>query len=158
VEEVLAATGWWPVLLALVHGAVQDAVRVGGELRDVLAALRGDDVTVLDDPVTPLDVDSPGQRSRAVAPPIEASLRRLTAAERDRYLELAVFGADVPIPGDVVARFWAHTSGWSIFQTRRFCQRLFDLRLLAVMRSWSAGARIGPVADDAWQSARLLGR
>jgi hypothetical protein len=27
---VLAATGWWPVLLALVHGAVQDAVRVGG--------------------------------------------------------------------------------------------------------------------------------
>ena len=50
--EALRATGRWPVLLALVHGAVRDAVAEGGdpaaELAEVLAALRIEGVTALD--------------------------------------------------------------------------------------------------------------
>ena len=69
--EALRATGRWPVLLALVHGAVRDAVREGGdpaaELTEVLAALKTEGVTAL-------DATSAGERSAAVAATIEVSL------------------------------------------------------------------------------------
>jgi len=117
-------TGRWPVLLSLVHSALGDAVCAGGdaaaELREVLAALRVEGITAL-------DVANPSQRSEAVTATIEVSLRRLTPDERSRYEELAVFGEDVEIPGEVVARLWAHTAGWTGFHARRLCQWLFDL-------------------------------
>ena len=128
VEAGLRATGRWPVLLSLVHGAVRDAVRNGGnaalELSDVVKALRTEGITRL-------DVGNPRERGQAVTATIEVGLRRLIPEEQDRYLELAVFGEDVTIPGDVVARLWAHTGDRTRFQTRRLCQRLFDLGLLA---------------------------
>ncbi|GIF17833.1 WD40 repeat protein [Actinoplanes tereljensis] len=131
VEEALDATGRWPVLLALVDGAVRDGITHGGdpvsEMREVLDALRADGITVL-------DVGDAGSRTTAVARTIDASLRRLAADERDRYLELAVFGEDVTIPGSVVSRLWAHTGGWSAFRSRRFCARLYGQGLLAGYR------------------------
>ena len=130
-ERARQVCGSWPVLLALVHGAVHDAVRAGAdasaELEDVLDALCHDGVTVL-------DVANPHTRGLAVARTIEVSLDRMSDTERARYLELAVFGVDVEIPGEVAARLWAHTGGWSAFQSRRFCQRLADLALLAGYR------------------------
>jgi WD40 repeat protein len=131
VTDGLDATGRWPVLLSLVHGAVRDAVRNGadpaGELEEVLAGLRAEGITALD-PTNPSD------RGRAVAATIEVSLLRLTPDERARYLELAIFGEDVTVPGEVVAKLWAHTGGWTRFQARRLSQRLFDLGLLAGYR------------------------
>ena len=131
VADALRMTGRWPVLLALVHGALSDAVREGGdpvdELSDVIAALG-------DEGITALDTTNPDGRSAAVAATIEVSLRRLAPDEQARYRELAVFGEDVEIPGKVVARLWAHTGGWTGFQSRRLCQRLFDLGLLAAYR------------------------
>ena len=84
--------------------------------------------------ITALDATNPGERGAAVAATIEVSLRRLTPDEQARYRELAVFGEDVAIPGEVVARLWAHTGGWTRFQARRLCRRLFDLGLLAGYR------------------------
>jgi hypothetical protein len=55
----------------------------------------------------------------------------LTADQRDRYVELAVFGEDVAIPGPVLTRYWKATGDWSEFQTRRFCQRLAELALVS---------------------------
>ncbi|WP_246122065.1 NB-ARC domain-containing protein [Pseudonocardia cypriaca] len=133
VDEVLAVCGRWPVLLSLVHGTVREAVAAGGdpvaELQHVLTALQTDGVTV-----TALDVTDAAARGRAVARTIELGLARLSPAERDRYLELAVFGEDVVIPGDVLAQLWAHTGGWSLFQTRVFCRRLASLALVADYR------------------------
>lgn len=60
---------------------------------------------------------------------IGVSLARLTAKQRERYLELAVFGEDVAIPCSVLGRYWQATGGWSPFQTRRYCQRLAGLSL-----------------------------
>jgi hypothetical protein len=54
-----------------------------------------------------------------VARTIGVSLSRLTAEQRERYLELAVFGEDVAIPGEVLARYWQATGGWSTFATGR---------------------------------------
>ncbi|MCY1145015.1 DUF4062 domain-containing protein [Actinoplanes sp. Pm04-4] len=140
--ETLEATGRWPVLLGLVQGAVRDGVAAGGnpenELRDILQALREGGITVL-------DIGDEGARSEAVARTVEAGLRRLTSDERSRYLEMAVFGEDVTIPGEVLARLWAHTGGWPAFRSRRFCARLFSLSLLATYRRHPEEAQLHDV-------------
>jgi hypothetical protein len=93
-------------------------------MREVLDELRMAGPTVLD--VTDAD-----ERDTAVVRTIEASLSRLTIDQRDRYLELAVFGDDVAIPGSVLVSYWNNTGGWSQFQTQRYCQRLADLSLVS---------------------------
>ena len=128
VAELLAVTGRWPVLLALVNGAVradQNAGRhVKDSMREILHELRATGPTVL-------DVTDAQERHTAVARTIGVSLSRLTAEQRAHYLELAVFGEDVAIPGPVLARYWKATGGWSGFQTRRYCQRLAELALVS---------------------------
>lgn len=57
------------------------------------------------------------------------SISRLTAEQRSRYVELAVFGKDVAIPSPVLERYWRAIGSWSAFQTRRYCQRLAELAL-----------------------------
>jgi hypothetical protein len=131
VAGLLAVTGRWPVLLSLVNGAVradQNAGRRAGDsMREILYELRTTGPTALD--IT--DVD---ERHTAVTRTIEVSLARLTAEQRARYMELAVFGEDVTIPGLVLARYWKATGGWSQFQTRRYCQRLAELSLVSDYR------------------------
>jgi hypothetical protein len=131
VAEALRVTGRWPVLLALVRGAIRDALDGGGdpaaELVDVVAALESEGITAL-------DAANDGRRSAAVAATVEISMSRLAPDERERYRELAVFAEDVEIPGSVVARLWARTGFCSRFQARRLCRRLFDLGLVAGFR------------------------
>jgi WD40 repeat protein len=128
---LMAVTGRWPVLLALVNGAVRADLDAGRRAEDsmheVLHELGATGPTAL-------DVSDAGERHTAVARTIGVSLSRLTAEQRDRYLELAVFGEDVAIPGSVLARYWKTTGGWSAFATRRFCRRLADLALVSDYR------------------------
>ncbi|MEA2202754.1 MAG: hypothetical protein QOI89_3434, partial [Solirubrobacteraceae bacterium] len=131
VAGLLAATGRWPALLALVNGAVRadlNAGRRGDEsMREILHELRTTGPTAL-------DVTDATERHTAVARTIAVSLSRLTAQQRARYLELAVFGEDVAIPGLVLVRYWKATGGWSPFQTWRFCERLAELALVSDYR------------------------
>ncbi len=131
VAGLLAVTGRWPVLLALVNGAVRADPSAGRTAEDsmceILHELRATGPTAL-------DVTDAEERHTAVARTIGVGVSRLTADQRDRYLELAVFGEDVAIPGPVLARYWKATGGWSIFQTRRYCQRLADLALVSDYR------------------------
>ncbi|HET9253727.1 MAG TPA: hypothetical protein VFO16_00815, partial [Pseudonocardiaceae bacterium] len=131
VMGLLAVTGRWPVLLALVNHAVRVDVNAGrsadDSMREILHELRMNGPTVL-------DVTNADEREEAVARTIGVSLARLTAEERSRYLELAVFGEDVAIPGAVLAHYWEATGGWSAFETRRFCQRLSALALVSDYR------------------------
>ncbi len=128
---LLAVTGRWPVLLALVNGAVtadrKAGRRVEGSMREILYELRTTGPTAL-------DVTDVGERHTAVAGTIGVSLSRLAPEQRERYLELAVFGEDVAIPVSVLARYWNTTGDWSAFQTRRYCQRLADLALISDYR------------------------
>ena len=75
-------------------------------MREILHELRATGPTAL-------DVTDAQERHTAVARTIGVSLSRLTPEQRDRYLELAVFGEDVAIPGPVLARYWKATGGWS---------------------------------------------
>jgi WD40 repeat protein len=131
VAGLLAVTGRWPVLLALVNGAVQADQKAGrrveDSMREILHELRTTGPTAL-------DVTDAKERHTAVARTIGVSLSRLTAEQRDRYLELAVFGEDVAIPGPILARYWSSTGGWSAFQTRRYCRRLAELALVSDYR------------------------
>jgi hypothetical protein len=131
VEELLAVTGRWPVLLALVNGAIRDEVRAGRGVeeatREVVHELRTRGPSVL-------DVTEAEERHKAVSRTVGISLSRLSAQRRERYLELAVFGANVAIPVSVLARYWEATGGWSKFDTRRCCQRLAELALVSDYR------------------------
>jgi WD40 repeat protein len=132
VAGLLAATGRWPVLLALVNSAVRADQNTGRgaeeSMDEILHELRARGPTAL-------DITDARERHTAVARTIEVSLSRLTAQQRERYLELAVFGEDVAIPVSVLGRYWKATGGWSTFQTRRFCQRLAELALISDYRS-----------------------
>ena len=132
VQDVLAVTGRWPVLLSLVNGAVRADQSTGRRaeesMREILQELRTRGPTAL-------DVTDATERDTAVARTIGVSLARLSAEQRERYLELAVFGEDVAIPGLVLARYWKATGGWSAFASRQFCQRLAELGLLSEYRS-----------------------
>ncbi len=131
VAGLLAATGRWPVLLALVNGAVRADQNAGRRAEDSMDEILHELRTV---GPTALDVTDADERHTAVARTIGVSLSRLTAEQRDRYLELAVFGEDVTIPGPVLARYWKATGGWWEFQTRRYCQRLAELALVSDYR------------------------
>jgi WD40 repeat protein len=132
VAGLLAATGRWPVLLGLVNAAVRADLRADRQadesMREILRELRTTGPTAL-------DVADADERHTAVARTIGVSLSRLTDQQRARYLELAVFGEDVAIPVPVLARYWKATAGWSVFQTRRYCQRLAELALISDYRS-----------------------
>jgi hypothetical protein len=132
VAGLLAATGRWPVLLALVNGAVRADENAGrraeDSMREILHELRATGPTAL-------DVTDTQERHTAVARTIGVSMSRLSDQQQDRYLELAVFGEDVAIPGSVLSRYWKLTGGWSEFQTRRFCQRLAELALVSDYRA-----------------------
>ena len=131
VAGLLAVTGRWPMLLALVNGAIRADCNAGRgveeSMREILRELRTTGLTAL-------DVTDASERHTAVARTIGVGLSRLSADQRDRYLELAVFGEDVAIPGPVLTRYWKATGGWSEFQTRRYCQRLAELALVSDYR------------------------
>ena len=131
VAGLLAATGRWPVLLSLVNGAVRADLNAGRRAEESMCEILHELRTT---GPTALDVTDTDERHMAVARTIGVSLARLTPEQRERYLELAVFGEDVAIPGAVLSRYWKATGGWSAFQTRRYCQRLAELALVSDYR------------------------
>ena len=128
VAGLLKATGHSPQLLALVNGAARTDVARGAATDKVLRELL-DDLTTSGPTV--LDVHDANDRSRAVAATLEVSLTRLTPTDRDRFNELAIFPEDVDIPLSVLGRYWAHTGGLGARGTRRLCDTLAGLSLLA---------------------------
>jgi WD40 repeat protein len=125
-QSLLDVTGRWAMLLALVNGAARSDLKAGGSPEEsldlLLAQLKGQGPQIL-------DVDDDKQRHLAVASTVDVSLRRLSAGERDRFLELAVFQPGVDIPRQILERYWLWTGGLTSFQTHRLCQRLADLAL-----------------------------
>ena len=126
-ESVLAATGRWPVLLALVHGAARADHAAGSSAADALVEITA---ALTESGPTVLDVTDPDRRHAAVATTLQASLARLTPEQTERYLELAVFAEDTDIPRSILAASWQHTAGWTPYQTHRFAQQLADLSLV----------------------------
>ncbi|MFE0023973.1 NB-ARC domain-containing protein [Amycolatopsis sp. NPDC059021] len=127
-DQLLRLTGRWALLLALVNGAIRQAVAEGSS-PDAAADLVAGQLS-LDGPGS-LDLDSADRRDHAVRATVEASIRRLDPVGRDRFLELGVFPEDVGIPVAVVHLLWG-AAGLAPPECRRLTRRLVDLSLAEV--------------------------
>ena len=136
---LVAEAGRWPLLLRLASKALADQARMAadvtvaaGQLLDRLrqgGKLQMGTLTAAAG--QPLDVADPDQRSRAVRATIEASTGLLSAADRARLAELAVFAEDEDIPVPLIAQLWQATSELDEMTARALCARLADLALLS---------------------------
>ncbi|MEU7872508.1 NB-ARC domain-containing protein [Dactylosporangium sp. NPDC049140] len=127
-EPLVRRTGGWPILLALANGAIQRSVE-DGLTPDAAAGLVAEQLHT--DGPDSLDLDSADRRDHAVQATVDASLRRLDADARDRFLELGVFAEDADVPVYVVQVLWA-ASGTPARVARRLIRTLADLALVSV--------------------------
>ncbi|MFD4434208.1 hypothetical protein ACFWPJ_33300, partial [Nocardia sp. NPDC058497] len=118
------------------NAAVGHDIRSGATLCAALAA--AGEMLQADGPGA-FDVWDTDQRSTAIGHAISASLRNLvehvtipgTDRLDDRYLDLSVFPASIPIPIPVLAQWWKSAHGWSLSSTRRFCRVLADRSMIS---------------------------
>jgi WD40 repeat protein len=141
VDQLLTATGRWPVLLGLANRAIVKAVGYGssvdGALRRILDRLA-------DAGPTAFDVDNRHHRGRAVAATVRAGLDLVDPATAERFTELAIFAEDTDIPFAVLELLWRE-AGLSSQDVRRMCEELADLSLVQGYRPEPGSVRIHDV-------------
>jgi NB-ARC domain/APAF-1 helical domain len=138
VRRLLARTGSWPLLLALVNSQIRKLISertasIGDAVAEVEHELREAGPTAL-------DVTNPVERRQAVESTLRASIALLDEPDRARsrvarYVELAVFPENVDIPRSVLETYWGSTAGWTGIQVRRFCDELAGLSLLQMYQA-----------------------
>jgi WD40 repeat protein len=137
---LLEETGRWPLLLRLVNKILTDQAQlrdIATAAEDLLGRLRRGGALQVDQLTgaagQQLDVGDPDQRQRAVRATIQASTSLLSAAEHDRFTELAVFAEDETIPVTLITALWQATGGLDQMATGALCARLADLALLTLV-------------------------
>lgn len=126
-RALAARLGEWPLLLKLVNAALRDRVQTAGQ--DPAAALAFVGQALDRRGFTFFDARDSAARHQAVATTLDVSIERLSADERARFTELAIFPEDVPIPLATVQRLWERTGGLDDFDTEQLCERLYRLSL-----------------------------
>lgn len=126
--ELLRLTGRWPLLLALVNGALRRAVRRGVTPEEAVQSLIRQ---LASDGPTTLDVRVQRRRERAVHLTVQASLMLLPEEHRARYLELGIFAEDTEIPPEMLHLLWGTTGRLSSTGVTRLCEELCELSLVA---------------------------
>jgi WD40 repeat protein len=132
-DRLAELAGRWPVLLNLVNGVLRRRVARGQPPERAAAEIV--DTLVAEGPVA-FDPARPADRGRAVAATVEASMVLLDAADRQRYLDLAIFPEDVDIPVDVLDLLWPDC------RVDRLCEELVGLGLVADYRLDPPGPRL----------------
>jgi hypothetical protein len=122
-QALAQALGEWPLLLRLAASAMAELVEWGSSVADALSTILGD---LAEGGITSWDRDSPSDRNPAVAQTLQLSLKRLSAAEQEHYLKLAVFPEDEPIPLQVASELW----GLGGSNSRRLAVKLATATLL----------------------------
>src|SRR6516225_3344599 len=115
-RKVAANCGYLPLALALAGARVQG----GTSWEDVLSALENGRLEFLDHPYG------------SVFGSLRLSTEALSAAERGRYFELAVFPEDADIPVAAICTLWRHTGGMSPDASRDLLHRLHRKALLTL--------------------------
>jgi hypothetical protein len=132
-SEFAPLLGGWPLLLSLAAGYLGRSAGDGVPLEEALAYLTGryaDKGVTAFDGRGALDPHNAGDREKAVAVAVEASLELLPAGSRARYCELAVFQPGQPVPVDIIAGLWAPDLGQ--YDTDDLLTDLADLSLLGL--------------------------
>ena len=132
-DRLATLAGRWPVLLNLVNGGLRRRVARGQppeRAAEEIARRLAIEGPAAFDPARPAD------RSRAVAATVEASLALLDPADRERYVDLAIFPEDVDIPLDVLGLLWPGC------RVDGFSEELVGLGLVADYRLDPPGPRL----------------
>lgn len=139
-RRLLALTGGWPLLLALVNARlaadVADGAGVDAAARQAITRLEQAGPAAL-------DVSDTDQRSKAVRATIGYSTQLLPLRVRERLVELGIFREDTEIPVPMVHLLWAATAGMTPVQAQQTCERLAGLSLITLrwqtrtIRWWS---------------------
>ncbi len=127
-SALAARLGEWPLLLTLANAALVDRVAHGGQTLE--AALAYFNLALDKRGLTFFDARDAKARHRAVASTLGISIAQLTADERARFEELAVFPEDEPVPLSTLAASWGRTGGLDEFDTEALCERLYRLSLV----------------------------
>lgn len=102
-DQLARLAGRWPVLLNLINGVLRRRVAHGQPPQRAAEEMARQ--LAVEGP-SAFDPARPADRSRAVAATVQASLALLDPADRERYLDLAIFPEDVDIPLAVLALLW----------------------------------------------------
>jgi hypothetical protein len=145
---LLEETGRWPLLLRLVNKILADQAQLQPDIaaaaEDLLGRLRRSGALQVDQLTgaagEQLDVSDPDQRQRAVRATIQVSTSLLSAAEYERFAELAVFAEDETIPVTLLTALWQATGGLDRMATGALCARLANLALLTLVPGGDGGA------------------
>jgi WD40 repeat protein len=127
-RELASRLGEWPLLLRLVNSALRNAIE--NENQSVHDAIDWINKALTRRGLTYFDAQNSEARNQAVARTIRVSLGLLTATDRERYGELAIFPEDIEIPLATLERLWSRTGGLDDFDTRELCSRLNRFSLL----------------------------
>jgi WD40 repeat protein len=141
IAELLRLTGNWPLLLAIVNGAIHRYVKDGGTptaaAADLVDRLKAEGPAVFDPSVE-------RARGRAVRLTVGAGLRLLSAEQRTRYLHLGIFAEDAAIPLVILELLWRTAPT----DTRKLCEDLADLSLVKSYRRGSPTLQLHDVIRD----------
>ncbi|MCI4061086.1 NB-ARC domain-containing protein [Micromonospora sp. R77] len=137
VEQLLAATGRWPLLLRLVNRVIANAVeenrdpaRTAADILRLLSEGGPAEIDGLTDSWQELDLNIPEQRARAVRATIEASTKLLDNGGDQRLAELGIFVEDESIPIRAIAVLWERTSSLTRTESETLCRRMVQLALV----------------------------
>lgn len=101
-EDLALRVGCWPLLLKSCNGTIRSLT---GRRMPLSEAIKHVGRKLKDEGISALDPADDRQRDRAVAVNLELSLS-LFDDRRERYLELAIFPEDEPVPLEVAAELW----------------------------------------------------
>ncbi|HSV65669.1 MAG TPA: DUF4062 domain-containing protein [Mycobacteriales bacterium] len=132
-DRLATVAGRWPVLLNLVNGVLRHRVARGQPPEQAVAEILR--LLTAHGPAA-LDPARPGERCRAVATTVDASLCLLDQDDWRRYLDLAIFAEDVDIPWDVLALLWPDC------RVDAVCEEFVGLGLVADLRLDHPGPRL----------------
>jgi WD40 repeat protein len=132
VEDIVEATGHWPVLLSLANRALSRAVRHGTPAAEALADIAG---RIMGEGPQTFDLTNLEHRGRLVGATVRAGLDLVPDSIRDRFFELAVFSAGADIPVSSIGLLWGATGGLSAREVSDTCATLADLSLVSRYRA-----------------------
>jgi WD40 repeat protein len=135
VRALASLCGGWPLLASVVGASVAQDIAAGAT--ETVAVRRATSALCEDGPHA-LDVWDAGRREGTIGRVVASSLRHLNTHVivhggrdlGDRYLDLAIFPAAVPIPVPVLAAWWRREHGWTTTAVRQFARVLAERSLL----------------------------
>jgi len=135
--------GHWPLLLRLANGVLRSRLADSQSLADALIYLHR---ALGERGLTAFDATRPADRHQAVATTLRVSLDQLTAEERKRYKELAVFPEDVAVPLAALDVLWNVAPRGTLSET--LCARFLQLSLLSAASFAERFVRIHDVVRE----------